>query len=810
MSSNDFRRCIPLFSLVSFALVSTCVVWAQPLIPVVAPAPALQQVQGQRGAIYGVIRDHSGAVVVGATVWLRRARGIGQWQAVTNSLGEYRMDHLEAGDYRLSVLQEGFSAPEQFVNLSKNQQIDLPITLGVATVVQQVSVTALPGSTGLTAAMIREGSARDLGGALAGLAGVEMARKAGIANDIAIRGMLHNNIATVIDGTRLFGAGTSQMDPAEYHVDLSEIDHVDLVRGPFDVTTSGVFGGYVKIITKNPDVNGFSLHGNVSTGSYGYYNPSAVAQFGADSLHFLAGYSYRTSEFYKDGRGQRVSNLGDYRNGAQNLQAFRTQSGWTKLAFHLTPHQSGELSYARQQSGNVLYPYLMMDGVYDYTDRALARYSYESGSRWLHTLEGEIYLNKVNHLMDNHLRQSAGRLPATMSTHGVALTDGARAHATLGDGFTAGYAFYRRYWDARGSMWMQGMTMGSDMGMGRSMSRNMKMATHPLPDTVEDVNGAYLTYRHALGARLLLTSGGRYGYSSAHAREAMPALYEAYHQTHKDRATASGFSGNVRLSWQANPLLTFFAGVGSAIRFPDTEELFYASDRLMGASTMTAWVGNPNLRRPRDTEYDYSFTLRNARFSFSPLFYFSDLRNYITLYSASRLQPEMGVDSMRAQSYANLQAHQWGEQLTGSAYLGQGLSMLGSLTFDRGTKKTDQALDIKSPNLFQVPPLTSHLRLRYQRGALYSQFGATVTGPQNHVDTDVHEQATAGYSVFNLMAGYTGSRFHAEAGFDNLFAHQYTQFLSYARNPYTNGQRLPSPGRNFFVNLSYTFHTPRL
>lgn len=95
--------------------------------------------------------------------------------------------------------------------------------------------------------------------------------------------------------------------------------------------------------------------------------------------------------------------------------------------------------------------------------------------------------------------------------------------------------------------------------------------------------------------------------------------------------------------------------------------------------------------------------------------------------------------------------------------------------------------------------------LRYEKQKLYAGATAIVTGRQDHVDTDENEQPTAGYSVFNLRLGYHAERFYLQGGVNNLLAREYTRFLSYARNPYNNGIRLPEPGRNFFLNLSYTF-----
>lgn len=742
-------------------------------------------------SIRGTVADSSGAALSGATVILENQQRSRRWSVVTDSMGRYAFSGLRPGAYTLHVHQDGFSALIRTVRLARGESLKEPLVLSLATVVQQVNVSSGLTNSGLTARQIREGSARDLGAAMTRIAGVEKVRKAAIANDIAIRGMFHNNIATTIDGTRLYGAGPSQMDPPEYHVDLSEIDHVDVVKGPFDVTTEGVLGGYVKIITKTPDVRGVRFHTNVSTGSYGYYNPSATLQTGGKKLHMLLGYSYRTSEFYKDGNGEKVSDLGNYRNNDQNLQAFRTQSYLGKLAFEPAKNQSGEISYARQQSGILLYPYLMMDGVFDNADRFSARYNYVHPHGIVRGLRALGYINKVNHLMDNRLRTSAGTLPATMGTQVVSFTDGVRVDARLAGGFAAGYEFYRHYWNANGYMVM--------MMMGKTMT----MPTHTLPGVSHDVNGAYVTYRHAFGGKVLLTTGGRFDHAYTNASKANPALYEAYHGTDATTATDSGVSGNVKLSWQALPYLSLFSGVGSNLRFAGPQELFYSADSIMGMGY--AWVGNPTLTHPRDTEYNLGLTAKHGRYRLSPLAYFSKLDNYITLYGANREQAVSGVSSMKAESYANVQAYMWGGELTGSAPITQSLTLHGNLAYTRGTKRTDPQENMYSPNLFQVPPLTARLNLRYENRGLYAGLGSVVTGRQDHVDTDENERPTAGYSVFNIKGGYVGSRFHLEAGINNLLARQYTEFLSYARNPYATGIRLPEPGRNFFVNLSYTF-----
>jgi len=745
----------------------------------------------QGGSIHGTLADRTGAVLTGADVRIREEGSGRSWSTTTDSRGRFAFADLPAGNYALSVRQNGFSELLQTISLTTGETAQHNLVLSIASVVQQVAVTGGPNDDGVTSRQIRESSARDLGEATEDIAGVEKVRKGAIANDIAIRGLFHSNLAISFDGVRMYGACTNQMDPAVYHVDLSEVDHVDIVKGPFDVTTQGAMGGYVKVITKTPDIDGFRFHSNVSTGSYAYYNPSARVQAGNKAVHALAGYSYRTSEFYSDGNGERVSNLGNYRNGDQNLQAFRTFSVWTKLAFQPFKNQRGEIAYTRQQSGDLLYPYMTMDGRFDDADRFSVRYDDLQHYGWVRGLHGLFYLDKINHMMDNSLRSSAGSLPASMRTQIVSFTDGVRLDADLADNVTIGYEFHRRYWNSDGFMIMS--TMG------------MPMATRTLPDVAADLGGAYATYRRTIGKRFLLTTGARYDHSSTNASKANPALYEAFHGTTATSANDSGFSGNVRLSWQATSSVSLFAGVGSNIRFPDPEEQFFQSGILMGAPMGTGWVGNPLLAHPRDTEYDMGFSARGSRYTISPQFFFSNLDNYITLYGADRLEAVSGVSAMRAQTYTNVQAHQWGGGLTANAPIAGGLNASGTLSWTRGTKVPQPSNNIFSSNLFQVPPVRAQFNLRYERKKTYAGATAIVTGRQNHVDTDENEQPTAGYSVFNLTGGYHASRFYVAGGINNLLNREYTDFLSYARDPYSNGIRLPEPGRNFFLNVSYTF-----
>ncbi|MGC9293394.1 MAG: carboxypeptidase regulatory-like domain-containing protein [Acidobacteriaceae bacterium] len=739
--------------------------------------------------IQGVLTDHTGAVVIGATVLVHSETTGRTWFAITGTNGDYMIVGLPAGNYEVRVHQEGFAESVKSITVPVGGTINMPITLGLAAIVQQMSINSGPVDASIDSQQIGESPARDLGEAMKDVPGVEMARKAGINNDVAVRGMLHSDLAKTIDGAHLYGACTSQMDPAVSHVDLSEVDHVDIVKGPFDVTTQGSLGGFVKVVTKTPDENGLEVAANVLAGSYGYYNPSLTVQAGNKTLHFLAGYSFSTSEMYRDGNGIKVSTLASYRNGDENLQAFRTQSGWTKLAFQPNQDQQVEMAYIRQQGGEVLYPFMLMDGIFDHTDRFTGRYDYIKSHELFRSIHGLVYVNKINHLMDDRLRTSAWELPYSMSAQVVSYTTGGRIDADLTQNMTAGFESYRRYWNSNNVMISKGVG-----GTGGSMTSYSKA----LPGVTENVNGAYFKFLRSLNKKLLLSSGVRYDYSYTNASNANPALYEAYHGTSKVEANDSGVSGNVRLTMQTSEWTSVFVGMGSNIRFPDPEERYFIKDSPKGG-----WVGDPLLTHPRNTEYDLGITAKRGRYTLAPLVFFSDLDNYITLYSAYRMVPVTGVKSNTAETYANIEAHQWGGEITGSASISPSLVAYASFTYDRGTKVPQPANNMYSSNLFQVPPPTGQVDIRYERKNLYSELQGTITGRFDHVDTDENEKITAGYSILNWKAGHRVGRINMEAGLNNMLDREYTEFLSYSRNPYNNnGLLLPDPGRNFFVSIS--------
>ena len=248
----------------------------------------------------GTVTDRSGAVVQGASVQLL-AGGRSVVQTRTASSGEFALTApTGAGteeEYTILAAASGFAPVSQAIHLAEAASHKIALVLDIAPYRQSVEIQAVaPANESLLdMSGVRESAAKDLGEALTALDGVWKIRKAGIANDLVIRGFQQNNVNVLVDGSRTYGACPAHMDPPAQHVDFAEVDRVEVSKGAFDVTNQGSLGAVVNIITKSPGL-GFSLKPSLSVGSFGFYNPSITASYGNRIFRVLGGYSFRTSD----------------------------------------------------------------------------------------------------------------------------------------------------------------------------------------------------------------------------------------------------------------------------------------------------------------------------------------------------------------------------------------------------------------------------------------------------------------------------------------------------------------------------------
>ena len=96
--------------------------------------------QDPNGALRGEVQDTSGARIRSATVTVNAADASLTREALTNSRGEFRIEGLLPGQYRVTVNASGFTAAVDEVNVAVSQVRDLSVTLKPESVPVQIEV----------------------------------------------------------------------------------------------------------------------------------------------------------------------------------------------------------------------------------------------------------------------------------------------------------------------------------------------------------------------------------------------------------------------------------------------------------------------------------------------------------------------------------------------------------------------------------------------------------------------------------------------------------------------------------------------
>jgi len=460
----------------------------------------------------------------------------------------------------------------------------------------------------------------------------------------------------------------------------------------------------------------------------------------------------------------------------ETKKAFEINTYWTKLGFKPIKNHSVEFSYTRQDARDVLYPYLLMDAIYDKTDRFNMNYQIDGISDMLKSLKFHLYYTKVDHWMDNRYRTGM-----YMATDAKSKAYGGGLEANFGD-LTLGFEAYKRNWDAV-----------NYTGMGTQFV---------IPDVDTESFGLYGEYKKNLSDKLRLVAGLRLDTTKTQAdsSKANTNLYFAYKNTRSTSKTDTYPSGNIQLFYELQKGTELFVGLGHSVRVPDAQERYFAS-RRMG----TDWVGNPELKPSRNTELDLGIKHSTDRTLIKATAFYSYVQDYITVHNQNRVNSVPGVMNSQARSYENVNAQFFGGEVDLRLSLTQEFFLFGGMSYVQARKETKPEKNINSSNVAEIPPLKTRIALRYDKGSYFGEVETILSATQNRVDTDLREQKTSGYGVVNIKVGGNFKGFTLNAGIDNVFDKKYFEHLSYRRDPFATGVKVPEPGRTFYVNVSYTF-----
>lgn len=647
---------------------------------------------------------------------------------------------------------------------------------------------------------VRETPARDLGEALEQQLGLGKVRKAGIANDLVLRGMKRDDVAVVVDGSRVHGACPSRMDPPSFHLDYAEVDRVEVRRGPFDVRQPGGLGGVVEVRTRGSG-RGAGAELNLGAGESGAMESSAVVSYGAERAGLLLGGSFKQGQPYTAGDGSNLleaaTGTGRYRSTSSDRTAYDVRTGWARVDLAPADGHRVELAYTHQAADDVLYPFLLMDGLTDDTDRVNATWRLEEADGLVSGALGQVYWSGVDHLMDDRGRCSSaadptactGALPRaySMSTRARSTIWGGKLEATTGRqealAVTVGADASLRNWDNTTTRVM------------RAQPGQPYATEASIPDVTTTMVGAYAQLTRPLVAGLRATAGARLDLAGSRADVDRSALHDTFSDAPgaRDRTDVL-LAGNVQLDWDAGGGASFFLGYGHGTRVPDPQERYMA---LTGMTGRPAWVGNPALEPVRSDEVDLGAKLVAGGLLVKAQGYHAWVEDHVTLASVT-VTPDGGAP-LTAKTYRNVSARLLGGEASARLALPARLYASAAVTYTRGENAS------AGTPLAEIPPLRGSVALRWDTGRFFVEAEEQWAARQGRVDPALEEEPTRGWFITNLKAGAEWRGLKVFAGVRNLLDRYYVEHLSYQRDPFAAGVKVPEPGRTLYSNVQYRF-----
>jgi iron complex outermembrane receptor protein len=628
--------------------------------------------------------------------------------------------------------------------------------------------------------------AQDGADILKAIPGFSVSRKGGADGEAVLRGQAGSRLSLLLDGENSLGGCPHRMDPPTAYIFPSAYDRVTVLKGPQTVLYGP--GNSAGVVLFERDIqrlttSGYTAEGSLSFASFGRNDQSLLVKAGVPDVYVLSGGNRSQSDDYRDGSGQSVHS--HYERSSLQLAA-----GWTPDANTLL-EVSGTLS-----EGKAAYGYSMMDATKLDRQNLGLRFKKTLITPVLTKLEGQVYYNYVDHVMDDYSMRTF--TPSMMGTTPSAsnpdhrLVGGrgmAELTATSNTVFRLGFDFQNGRHRSRST--------------GNEIAKPYEAMTRVQDATIDDV-GLFGELTQTLSTGTRLVGGLRADrWQATDKRDQIAGMMMSSAnptaQNHRRETNPGGF---LRFERDLTAkVLTAYAGVGHTERAPDYWELI-TNESLTSKSSF-------NTKSEKVTQFDTGLNLHRGAFSASLAAFCNEVKDFILVQSNVLKASGMGMGTSMATVTRNVDASSFGGEASVSYVLDTHWKMDGSLAYVEGRNKTDHLA------LAQQPPFEGRLGLSYVSsdwsvGGLSRLVAAQdrfATNQGTIIGQDLGR--TGGFAVFSLNAGLRVAP-HAQltAGVDNLFDKTYAEHLSrngVAVTGYPVTTRINEPGRTVWVKLTVNF-----
>jgi iron complex outermembrane receptor protein len=727
------------------------------------------------GRIAGVLKDPSGAVVQGARVEVRNIiSGFGR-TLITSSEGRFVFEGLPAGSYQVTVIASGFDiAILHDIAVTAGTETIANIALKIATAKTSVAVNETLSATAFTDLLKLNDSDRARSSNAAELVkdipGVSLRENGQLASVPLLHGMGDERAKLVVDGMTVSSACANHMNPPLSYVAPSSAAEITVMAGITPVSMGGdSTGGTIAVESREP-VFATGAEAKHEEGVVSGFYRSNSQSYGGSLTESLAGRSFgfaytgswTTNDDYADGSGHKVTST--YAQSTDHAVILAAQGPRNFISveggLHHIPYQG--------------FPNAQMDMVRNYAESLNLHYkrSFEGG-----VLDMHAFWQGTWHTMNIGRDKSNFPMPMwmPMNTHGRDLGYSVKLDLPLTDRhtFRLGNELHRFVLDDRWPA-VAGTApyMGPDTFVSINDGRRMRFGT--FAEITSKWNPQWSTLFGLRNDTVWMNTGPVQGYSAM----MYGADATAFNALNRARTDVNfDLTGTAR--YQPNSAGSYEFGYARKTRSPNLYERYAWSTNMM-ASGMIGWfgdgnyyVGNVGLKPETANTLSGTASWRGGismpwAIKITP--YLTTIQNFVDV--DTMMTTMYGLSTFAQLQFANRSARIYGADLSGSGVIwnssrfGQGkLAAVAGLLHG---ERTDT-----STGLYQMMPHNLRVALDEELKGFTAGVGVQAVDRKSNVDPNRLEQATPGYTLFNLRGGYHRGHLQVSAAADNLLNKAY-------------------------------------
>lgn len=602
-------------------------------------------------------------------------------------------------------------------------------------------------------------------------ANINMLKRGAYAWEPILNNMPTERTLVTIDGMRIFGACTDKMDPVTSYVEVSNLSRAEISSGQSGSSHGSTIGGSIDLVREKSTFGDEKFRFGLNSG---FESVNLQKIFGSSvsyrNTKFYTDLNFmnRDAENYKAGNGEEIR-FSQYRKF--NISGISgVKIGKNKLL---------EASVIYDKANDVGYPALPMDVSLAEALITSLKFQYLPKNKFISDWETKIYFNTITHRMDDTKRPS---VPIHMDMPGWSKTAGyfSKLQTTLNQHhFNLNLnGFYNQ--------------SVAEMTMYPTNPTENLMFMYTWPDVRTFNQGIFLEDHFQLDdfSEFRFSASLSYHSNKVQSDFGLNSLQIFYPEM---MAQNNRILKSVSANYSRNQFgFEYGIGVGYGDRAPSVSEGygFY----LFNSSENYDYIGNPNLKNESSLEANAYLSLKKTNFFGKISSSYFHISNYIVGKVNPNFAPmtigAKGVKLYSALDYATI----FNISLDAEIKVLPELKWTSQVVYSRGK-------DFENVNLPFISPISYLSKILFEKNKFNAEVSVNGNLKNSSYASVYGEKPVSDYVLLNANLGYKfdfgHSKIFTKLGVENLLDRNYTT--------YADWNRIPRPGRNFFVNINYNF-----